>query len=106
MDARRLREIEDQIFSEGPRRVMINEHEAVPAKTARLRHGMQFNSLEIIFIRKDGWTLGAAKHLADAAEKLWMDEWAAVMIKPPTINSFDYQDWVAQGRPQWRQEEA
>ncbi|RKY28536.1 MAG: hypothetical protein DRP83_00615 [Planctomycetota bacterium] len=34
---------------------------------------------DVIFIRKDGWSLGAPKGLAFAAEALWSDEWVAVI---------------------------
>lgn len=97
MESERLREVVDQIFANGPQRVMIDEHEARPAKRAAVFHRI---TPEIIFIREDGWTLGAPLRLAAAAERLWADQWVAVMFNPPSIKTTPYKQWISEGRQQ------
>ena len=71
----------------GPDRVVINdEGEAVSMK--RLPEGI---SWDVIFIRSDGWTLGAPSHLIDVAEAIWQDLWIAVYSKKQGLML--YQDW-------------
>ena len=75
-----LEQAEAEIKKWGPRRVIINrDGEAVSPERARR---LQDRSPDVIFIRNDGWTLGAIKELADKAEALWPDEWIAVLILP------------------------
>ena len=76
----RLQEAADFILSRGPHRVMVNaEGEAVPPKRAKLEHGIVPS---IVFIRGDGWTLGAPEHFAREAEALYPDQWIGFMKKP------------------------
>ena len=57
-------------------RVLIDkEGTAVPPKRAK-ELGV---SPDVIFIRDDGWTLGAPKHLKDVAHSLWSDKWVGVI---------------------------
>ena len=72
----------DLILSKGPDRVMIDENEAVGWLRAKENYDI---TPDIIFIRNDGWSLGAPWRLKDAAEKLWSDCWVGVLIKPNSI---------------------
>jgi hypothetical protein len=59
-----------------PTRVLINtEGEAIPAARAEA----QGITWDIIFIRNDGWSLGASEALAQVAHSLWADEWVAII---------------------------
>ena len=60
----------------GPFRVMIDEHEAVPSARAEREHGIR---PDVVFIRDDGWSLGAPAHLESAARALWEGSWVAVV---------------------------
>jgi hypothetical protein len=54
-------------------RVVVDEHgTAVPYVRARDHHQIQ---PAIVFIREDGWTLGAPKQFETVAYSLWMREW-------------------------------
>lgn len=66
----------------GPDRVVINaEQEGVSSKRAREEHGI---NPDVVFIRRDGWTLGAPKRFAAAAFGTWADEWIGFVEKPQT----------------------
>lgn len=59
-----------------PTRVLINvEGEAVTPERAIL----QGVSWDVIFIRNDGWSLGASNEFAQAANDLWPEEWVALI---------------------------
>jgi hypothetical protein len=67
------------IMVHGPSRVMINPNEAVNSRRAREEHGV---TPTVIFIRNDGWSLGANESLERAAYMMWPNEWAAYLRKP------------------------
>lgn len=51
-----------------PDRVLINtDGDARPAKEGEYHY--------IVFIRDDGWSLGASKALAEIAYSMWRDNW-------------------------------
>lgn len=83
-DKLNVREILDQsmdkIMSSGPDRVVINATgEAVsPARAACDHDCLPL----VIFIRKDGWSLGAPLRFAAVAEALWMDAWVGIWRYP------------------------
>jgi hypothetical protein len=59
-----------------PTRVVINtEGEAVPPERAE-ETGIIW---DVIYIRNDGWSLGASKELSTVAYNLWPKEWVAVI---------------------------
>ena len=60
---------------------MIDPDEAVTSRRAREEYRIV---PDIIFIRNDGWSLGAPQHLEHAAYRLWKDEWTYFM-RPPEI---------------------
>lgn len=72
MNDQQLANLKQSILDTGPARVLINEHEAVPAPTAYMQYGI---SPTHIFIRDDGWSLGAPEHLVGAARRLWSKNW-------------------------------
>lgn len=74
-----LEKIRQEVLALGPERVLINEHETMPPKTAKRERGIE---PDVILIRDDGWTLGAPEHLQGAAFKMWQKEWVAVLYRP------------------------
>lgn len=69
----------DEAIERGPSRVLIDGEGTVLSPSAAKRLGVVPH---IIFIRGDGWTLGAPEHLAKAAEALWSDEWIGYVKRP------------------------
>lgn len=58
-------------------RVVVNEEGyAVSEHRAVREHGI---APEVIYVRNDGWTLGAEYDLADVARALWEGAWVAVV---------------------------
>jgi hypothetical protein len=77
-----------------PTRIVINRFgEAVGPKRTDIEP-------DIIFIRNDGWSLGAPKELARVAFDTWSESWTHVWIKDQertiTINQFlnQRQIWI------------
>lgn len=67
------------ICNHGPTRVVIDkEGEAISPKRARERH----IDCDVIFLRADGWSLGAPKQFLTVAEEMWKDEWVGVTYAP------------------------
>lgn len=65
--------IKDQKLTEIVNRVVINnEGEAVNPNRAETDHGI---TPDIVFIRNDGWTLGAPKQFKDIAYQMWQNDW-------------------------------
>lgn len=62
-------------------RVLYNEHGDSTNPSYLLRHGKKVH-IDVVYIRTDGWMLGAPKHLAHIAEQMWLDEWEMVVIMP------------------------
>lgn len=59
-----------------PTRVLINaKGEGVPPERA-VERGITW---DVIYIRYDGWSLGASDDLATVAHSLWKKEWVAVI---------------------------
>lgn len=68
----KIESIVDEILRHGPNRVVISARgEATTPGRAQQLH----IDSDVIFIRKDGWSLGAPQALAAVAEALWADEW-------------------------------
>lgn len=69
-----------RIMLHGPDRVIINqEGEAVDSRRAREEHGLR---PAIVFIRNDGWSLGASSDLEQVAFQQWPREWIGFMRRP------------------------
>ena len=47
---------------------------------------------EVVFVRDDGWSLGAPIGLIKAAEKMWADRWIGVLISGEPI-PVTYEAW-------------
>lgn len=72
----------------GPRRVMVNgELDATTPERARRDYGVR---PDIIFIRKDGWSLGAPRALEAKARSTWETEWIGVMVGHNVVTYADY----------------
>lgn len=87
-----------KVLEHGPTRVVINDAgEAVDPKRAARDHNIEPT---IIFIRKDGWSLGAPDGLIEVARQIWDDEWEIVIQKTETEEGITthtvhlYPDWV------------
>ena len=82
-----LEEAWKHIQKHGPTRVLINEEgEAVPPARAMDIPGMK--KISVVFIRDDGWSLGAPEHLRHVAEEMWQDQWIGYANYPdeePTV---------------------
>jgi hypothetical protein len=80
MDKLSLKDRATRILSGGPDRVVVNsDGEAKPSRKARETDGVD---PDVIFIRKDGWSLGAPANLVDVAYKMWKNEWVGFLVKP------------------------
>ena len=70
-----LEHAELAIAQHGPKRVIINgEGEAVSSLRARRDHGI---TPDVIFIRRDGWSLGAPAIFERLAYRQWKLDWIA-----------------------------
>lgn len=79
------------VLEHGPARVVINaDGEAVSSVRAREQRGV---IPVIVFIRKDGWSLGAPEHLAHVAERMWREDWIGV-LEYPNQEPQSYQEWA------------
>ncbi len=70
-----------EIRANGPKRVVINAsgEATIPLRASR-EHGIVS---VVVFLRNDGWTLGAPEHLRGCAQVMWADSWIAVMENFP-----------------------
>lgn len=68
-----------------PARVIVDEEgHAVNAMEARYEH----LEWDVVFLRDDGWTLGAPQHLERVAYETWRGEWIHFARKP-------WRRWIA-----------
>ena len=68
-----------EIIRTGPQRVLLDaEGRAIPSRAAREVHGV---IPDVIFIRDDGWSLGAQKDLAAVAFDLWKGAWIGYALR-------------------------
>jgi hypothetical protein len=68
------------IMLHGPDRVVINaEGDAYGPRQAQQEHGIRPT---IIFIRYDGWSLGAPAQFEQVAFQMWADSWVAFIRRP------------------------
>lgn len=76
-----LREETEKVLKSGPERVLINKQgNATTPQMAKARYGI---IPHVIFLRDDGWTIGAPRHLENQAFALWASHWVAVMRNIP-----------------------
>lgn len=68
-----LKPILDRVRHSGPDRIVINvQLDGVAPAHTTVR-------ADVIFVRKDGWTLGAPRDLARATFELYRGDWVAVV---------------------------
>lgn len=61
------------VSKRGPDRVLVNDNgDAVPSQQALVVLKI---IPDVVFLRKDGWTLGAPERLETLAFRMWEDEW-------------------------------
>lgn len=83
-------------YLSGPNRVVVNEEgEAIPLKKAEEK-GI---TVDVVFVRKDGWTLGAPESLEMTAFSLWADEWTG-FFRRPNREFQPIEKWTAGGQVQ------
>lgn len=72
-----LSSMADTVQRRGPDRVVINSAgSATTSEHARVRYGI---TPDIVFLRGDGWTLGAPEDFERVAYAMWRDEWVGFM---------------------------
>lgn len=67
-------ELIDNIITNGPTRVVINGDGHADASTVG-------QACDIVFVRNDGWSLGASVALADTAFDLWVGEYVGFIAR-------------------------
>ncbi|RLC88685.1 MAG: hypothetical protein DRJ03_02070 [Chloroflexi bacterium] len=67
-----LDEMKEKVMERGPTRVVINEEGEA---TTPMRALAQRVSVDVIYLRKDGWSLGAPQKLSMVARRLWDGDW-------------------------------
>lgn len=72
-----LEQTEANILQSGPSRVVINADGEAHNPQFAMHHFKI--GVEVIFIRNDGWSLGAPKRFEDVAFLTWWDHWVARM---------------------------
>lgn len=71
-----LDQLKQSLLHRGPHRVVVDpDGYAVHPVKAEAIHRIK---PVVVFIRGDGWTLGAPEQFRDVAENLWRDEWQYV----------------------------
>ena len=80
-----------RIAAQGPTRVIIDaQGTATPPGRAKK---IFFIDPDVVFIRDDGWTLGAPTKFAEVARKMWEHDWVAYAI-PPYIRTEPMSTWL------------
>lgn len=68
-----------------PHRVLIKDNNGTEGVTARVAFEKYNVTPEIIFIRKDGWSLGCEKELEEEAFLTWKESWTHFIRKDGPI---------------------
>lgn len=69
-----------RFFRHGPTRVIVNANgHAVSSVRAQQQYKVP---VEIVFLRNDGWSLGAPLEFETIAYNMWKDQWVAYVRKP------------------------
>ena len=86
-----IEQVAHWVRQHGPDRVVFNEAgEAKPWRKAFRDHRVV---ADVVFIRRDGWTLGAPRGLEAIAESLWGDEWIGV-CSPGQLGARTYREYL------------
>jgi hypothetical protein len=67
-----------EVERRGPDRVVVGDGHAAPSQRARQDYGIM---PVVIFIRADGWSLGAPVGLIRQAWEMWELEWIGIMLQ-------------------------
>ena len=74
-----LERVASDVRTMGPQRVMVNSNGAsVSAGRAKTIYKVES---DVVFIRGDGWTLGAPARLREEAHSTWPDLWVGCMTR-------------------------
>jgi hypothetical protein len=84
-----LQHYASQIRRTGPTRVIVDDN-GFTVTPLRAKRDYGRVSIDVIFIRHDGWSLGASQDLAHVAERLWPKHWIGV-LRPPAERAEPYQ---------------
>lgn len=86
----------NQVIAEGPTRVVVDESGVATTPGSAFRnHKIE---PDVIFIRDDGWSLGAPEKFQDVAERMWEDKWVVFMRKPAG-SAGGWRSWPYADRP-------
>ena len=67
-------------FASGPDRVVTHtEGGEVKNATSRERASQMEIYPDVVFVREDGWTLGATYEMSIAARRMWQGRWVACL---------------------------
>lgn len=81
-----IQDLVDTVLEDGPRRLMLPDGTAIkPGRPGSF-------DPTIIFVRDDGWSLGASPKTEELARKQWPDEWVAVLRRKHPIAP-DWNEW-------------
>jgi hypothetical protein len=68
--------------TKGPDRVMCKSDEAIGFKRAVAKYNI---NLHVMFLRSDGWILGAPKRFEKEAYESWKEYWTHFAYKPALV---------------------
>lgn len=71
------------IIAHGPSRVVIDGNATATSPKRALQKGISY---DVVFIRNDGWTLGAPDTLARCAYLTWPDQWIGVAVEGEVVS--------------------
>lgn len=72
-----IEKIKERIKKRGPDRVVVDAGgTAVTPNRALMEYGLV---PDMVFIRSDGWSLGAPSQFRQVAFKMWDDEWVSFL---------------------------
>jgi hypothetical protein len=73
----------DDIYPILPTRILLDEH----GTARRPKPGDRW---DVVYVRDDGWSIAARRHLSAAAKALWPDKWVSLVATPNTyFESYD-----------------
>lgn len=85
----RLQPTIERVLNAGPTRVIVNEHMEGVAPSSPQADG--YRRPDVIFVRRDGWSVGASGRFIEPCSRLYHDEWAAVInmtVSPPRVEAW------------------
>ena len=86
-----------EIAKWGARRVLV-ANDPVQATTQERAYRLNGREPDLIFIRKDGWTLGTIREWEAEARELWESEWVAVIVRPG-VRAITYSEYLSLNLP-------